>query len=415
MLMMTASLESIRNGINELDQFNSTKGQGTTRILFTDVELEAREYIKDKMKEIGLTVEEDAVGNIFGVLKGQEPELPPIWSGSHIDTVKHAGKFDGMAGVIAAIEAQRMIQESGRKHKRTIKSVVFTSEEPTRFGLCCLGSRALAGELKREDLSEIRDADGESLEQVLVRLGYDLNAFHLIRKRNQDVYASVELHIEQGAVLEQAGKSIGIVEAIAGPSNITVTVEGVQEHAGSTPMPIRVDALTAAAEIVLKVEALAKGSSSEHTVGTVGFMEVYPNASNAIPGKVTFTIDLRDSEMEVKEKVMQELLSYFKELESSRQVRIYYNIDNHDKPMPCNKNINHMIEKICSEKSIDYTRMISGAYHDSMFVGKFAPISMIFVPSRGGLSHNPDEWTDFEDIKTGTELLAESLLRLANK
>lgn len=412
---MNASLENIINGINELDRFNSTKGQGTTRILFTDVELEARAYMKDKMKALGLTVEEDAIGNIFGVLEGQEPKLPPVWSGSHIDTVKHAGKFDGMAGVIAAIEAQRMIKEAGLKHKRTIKSVIFTSEEPTRFGLCCLGSRALAGELQRKDLSEIFDDDKESLKQVLERFGYDLNTFHLIKKKNQDVYASVELHIEQGAVLEQLGKPIGIVEAIAGPTNITVSIEGVQEHAGSTPMPIRVDALTAASEIALKVEALAKGSESEHTVGTVGFMNVYPNASNAIPGKVTFTIDLRDSDMAVKENVLTELLSFFKEIESKRQVRIEYEVDNHDQPMSCDDHINSMIEKICLNQSIDYNRMISGAYHDSMFVGKFAPISMIFVPSQGGLSHNPAEWTDYEDIKTGTEILAESLLTLANE
>lgn len=412
---MNASLDNIKNGILKLDGFNSTKGQGTTRILFTEVELEARKYIKDKMKAMGLEVEEDGIGNLFGVLKGEEPKLSPVWSGSHIDTVKHAGKFDGMAGVIAAMEAQRMIKEAGVKHKRTIKSVVFTSEEPTRFGLCCLGSRALAGELQREDLSGICDENGESLEKVLERLGYDLNTFHLIKKRNQDVYASVELHIEQGAVLEQLGKPIGIVDAIAGPSNITVTIEGVQEHAGATPMPIRADALTAASEIVLKVEALAKGSSSEHTVGTVGFMEVYPNASNAIPGKVTFSIDLRDSDMAVKEEVLKELRSYFREVEKRRKVSIHDVVHNHDQPVRCNPNMNRIIENICLEKSIDYHRMMSGAYHDSMFVGKFAPISMIFVPSRGGLSHNPDEWTDFEDIKLGTEILAESLLTLANE
>lgn len=410
---MEASIENIKKDIYGLDEFNTTPGKGTTRILFTKEEVKARTYIKERMKETGLTIEEDAIGNIFGVLEGSEPELAPVWSGSHIDTVKNAGMFDGMAGVVAAVEALRMIKESGTQLKRSIKAVVYTSEEPTRFGVCCLGSRSMAGELKYEDLDLLKDETNRSLKEVLTELGYNLAEFGKIKCQKGDVYASVELHIEQGAVLEQKGLPIGIVEGICGPTTLMVKLEGTQEHAGSTPMPIRKDAMVAAAEVMLKLEELVKQTKSEHTVGTVGYVEVYPNVTNAIPGEVKLSIDLRDIYMDVKDSVLKDLYQFFAELESKRFVKVSYEVLNHDKPVMCNKKINDCIEQICINNQIKYNKMVSGAYHDSMFVGKFAPMSMIFVPSKAGLSHNPEEWTEFEDLKLGTELLASTLSELA--
>lgn len=412
---MEANIEKIRDFIEGINQFNTTPalGAGTTRILFTKEEIKARDYTKALMEKVGLTIEEDAIGNIFGTLEGTKPKLPVVWSGSHIDTVYNAGKFDGMAGVISAIEALRMIKEAGLEHKRSIKALVFTSEEPTRFGLCCLGSRAMAGELVKNDLESIIDSEGHSLGETLASLGYNLDEFDKIIKSKEEVYASIELHIEQGAVLERLGVPIGIVETICAPTNLEVKIKGVQEHAGSTPMPIRCDALVATAEVILAVEELAKDTTSKNTVGTVGRLLVYPNASNAIPGEVTFTIDIRDSVMENKDIILEKIKKLFRELEVARGVTITYELVNHDIPRGCDAGINTILEQVCLEKSVKYNKMVSGAYHDSIFVALFAPTSMIFVPSKAGLSHNPAEHTDYEDIKIGTDILAESLYRLA--
>lgn len=410
---MEASIENLKKDIYGLDAFNATPGKGTTRIVFTEEEVRARTYIKSRMKETGLKVEEDAIGNIFGILEGTEPELAPVWSGSHIDTVKNAGMFDGMAGVVAAVEALRMIKESGMKFRRSIKAIVYTSEEPTRFGVCCLGSRAMAGELTYNDLVLLKDENNRSLKEVLKDLKFNLDEFSYIKRQQGDIHASVELHIEQGAVLEQKGLPIGIVKGICGPTALMLKIKGTQEHAGSTPMAIRKDAMAAAAEIVLRLEELVKKTESEHTVGTVGYVDVYPNVTNAIPGEVNLSIDLRDIYMETKESVLEDLYQFFDELEAKREIKISYEVLNHDKPVMSNERINDCIEQICMEHNIKYHKMVSGAYHDSMFVGKFAPMSMIFVPSKAGLSHNPEEWTEFEDLKLGTEVLAGTLLELA--
>lgn len=416
MASYATSKENIKDGIYKLNSFNATKGsgQGTTRILFTQEELKARTYIKSLMEEIGLTIEEDSIGNIFGVLEGSEPDLPCVWSGSHIDTVKNAGMFDGMAGVIAAIEALRVIKDNNIIHRRTIKAVVYTSEEPTRFGLSCLGSRAMAGVLERHMLKDLMDEEGKTLERCLEELGYDLEKYSEVKKRPGEIHASVELHIEQGSVLEKLGKPIGIVEAICAPTNLEVKVTGIQEHAGSTPMAIRKDALVASSEIVVAIEKLVHAYGQKHTVGTVGLLEVYPNAANVIPGQVRFTIDMRDNVMDTKEVLLKKIKELFLDIEQKRGVTIDYELLNHDTPRSCHANINQVVESICLNKNIPFHKMVSGAYHDSIFVAEFAPTTMIFVPSKGGVSHHHSEWTDFDDIKKGADVLLNSLFVIAN-
>lgn len=413
---MNVSIDRLKKGINELDEFNSSKGLGlgTTRILFTEEEIKARNYIKKVMEEVGLVIEEDSIGNIFGSLVGRSPELAAVWSGSHIDTVYNAGKFDGMVGVISAIEALRSIKESGIKVERTIKAVVYTSEEPTRFGLSCLGSRALAGRLNKEDLKILKDDQGNTLEEVLESLAYNLSEFDKVKKDQNEVYASVELHIEQGAILEREEIKIGIVESICAPTNLQVKVKGVQEHAGSTPMNVRKDAMVATALMISQIEELVNGIGGKHTVGTVGRVEVFPNAANVIPGEVCFTIDIRDSLMENKDTLLIKIKELFKAIEESRDVEITYEVLNHDSPRACSSEINQVVKSICKETDIPYHNMVSGAYHDSIFICEFAPTSMIFVPSKNGISHHHLEWTDFEDIEIGTNILAESLVRLAS-
>lgn len=411
---LKASAENIQKDIENLDKFNSTPGEGTTRILFTPPELAARDYIKGRMEALGLAVREDAIGNIFGKLPGARPELAPVWTGSHIDTVPHAGSFDGMAGVVGGLEALRMIRESGAPHARDLEVIVFTSEEPTRFGKGCLGSRALADDLTLGDAEALTDKDGASLKSVLEALGYDLSQFGAIRRQKGDVFACVELHIEQGAVLESLGLKTGLVTAISAPTDLRVTVDGTQEHAGATPMYLRKDALSAAAQVMLELEGLARAGRDPSTVATVGMVEVHPGATNVIPGQVRFSVDMRSCDFEEKTIILEKMQRFMEAVGHTRGVSFSTELVCHEKPAAADPQVLEVLKAVCGEAGLRYNLMPSGAYHDSMLVARFAPFGMIFVPSRGGVSHHRDEWTDYGDIATGVDVLAGSLLRLAN-
>ena len=410
-----ASVDNIKNDLENLAKYNSTPGNGITRVLFYEEELRGREFIKSRMRENGLKVREDAVGNIFGTIEGTDPEAAPVWTGSHIDTVLNAGMFDGTAGVISGMEALRIIKESGIKHKRNIEVIVYTSEEPTRFGLGCLGSRTMAGELTASDMETIKDKDGISLLEVLRGLGHDPEGIIDVKREKGDVYAAVELHIEQGAVLDTKKIDIGIVTTISAPTDIRMSVFGIQEHAGATPMNMRKDAMSAAAEIMLGLESLARNAKDYSTVATVGRVDVFPGSTNVIPGKVNFTIDIRSADMEDKTVLVERLDAIGKCVEETRDVKVKMEVVSCDAPADADSSIINVIRDVCDERSQEYNLMVSGAYHDSMFVSKFAPFGMIFVPSKNGISHHIDEWTDFEDIAKGTDILAETLLRLSNE
>lgn len=412
--MKYADEKIIENLINEINQFNATPEFGTTRVLFTKQELASRKYIKNKMCALGLSVTEDCIGNIFATLKGTNPELSPVWTGSHIDTVPNAGKFDGMAGIVAGLEALRIIKESGEQHKRNITLVVYTSEEPTRFGLSCLGSRALSGDLDTEVCKQIFDKSGRSLYDKLIELGYDAQNIPSLKKSKGDIYASVELHIEQSVSLEKNKKTIGIVDKICAPSDFTVEVIGRQSHAGGTSMKNRRDAFAAASEMSVALENLAKKCTSEYNTATIGLVTVVPGAVNVIPGKCTFTVDLRDCNKETKDKLITEFTSEFYKIADKRHVQVIITEECNDTPLTCSQDIKNIIQEICIKKNISFLNLVSGAYHDTLFVGKFAPSAMIFVPSKNGISHSPEEWTNFSDIAKGTDVLADTLLKLSN-
>lgn len=410
-----ASAENIKNWLEELNSFNSTPEFGTTRVLFTEPEVKARNYVKDEMKKLGLAVHEDAVGNIFGVLVGDEPELLPVWTGSHIDTVLNAGMFDGMSGVAAGLEAVRMIRQTGKRLKRSLAVVVYTSEEPTRFKLGCLGSRALAGHLDVAQAQKLYDDEGNTLYDVLQKLGFPVADFADVAVAKGQVYGAVELHIDQNGVLEKAGKQIGVVKAICAPSVFDVEVTGKQSHAGGTSMTERCDAFAAACEIALALEQLAQQSPGEYTTATVGRVEVIPNAVNVIPGRVKFSIDIRDADFDCKNILIARLYQEITAVEQRRGVVFKVTEYNNDRPIRCAEPIRQKIEAACQKNNLKFMSTISGAFHDSLFVGEFAPVAMIFVPSRAGISHSPDEWTDFADIAAGTDVLADVLLELANE
>lgn len=410
-----ADKKRIEHWIDGMNRFNSTPQYGTTRVLFTKSEIENREYVKEEMKKLGLTVTEDAIGNIFATLPGSEPDKAPVWTGSHIDTVLNAGKFDGMAGVVCGMEALRLIKESGLTHKRNLTVVVYTSEEPTRFGLSCLGSRAMAGELTLEDTKKLYDKDGKSLYQVLDELNYNLPDFSKIQKQKGDVYAAVELHIEQNNRMERNQESIGIVKKICAPSNYFVEVKGCQSHAGGTDMADRRDAYAAGCEMALLLEKLARECPSEYNTATIGKVEVFPGAVNVIPGLMRFWVDIRDCNMDTKQKLIEEWKKGAEAIAEMRGVELTVMEENHDVPLTCDESIVEKLRLICEEKGLPYGFHISGPYHDTLFTGRFTRAAMIFVPSKNGISHSPEEWTDYEELATGTDVLARILLQLANE
>lgn len=412
--MVRSDKENIQRILESMAKYNSTPEYGTTRIFFTKPEVANRENVKNEMRAIGLEVEEDSIGNIFAKLKGTKEGLSPIWTGSHIDTVPNAGNFDGMAGVVCGIEALRMIKEAGCSHDRDIYVNVYTSEEPTRYGLSCLGSRALAGELSLEDTKKLADKGQKSLYEKLEELGYHLDEFHKIAKKPGDVFATVELHVEQNNRLEKAGKKVGIVKNICAPSNYKIQVNGGQAHAGGQSMDERHDAFAAACEMCLFLEKLAQECPSEYNTATVGVVSVFPGGINVIPGKVEFSVDIRDCTMNTKAELIKAMFEGFNLIAQKRGVTYSSFEENNDVPLVCNAEILDILRDSCQKLGVEYEELISGPYHDSLFIGKFAPTAMIFVKSKNGVSHSPDEWTDYEDLALGTEVLAKALLSLAN-
>ena len=415
--MERASKDVIKELLEKIATYNTTpgEGEGCTRLVFTKEELEAKDYVISKMKEFGMSVTVDAIGNIFGCYEGTDPELAPVWTGSHIDTVLNAGIFDGMAGIVCGLEAVRLMNTAQIRPKRSIYVNIYTSEEPTRFGLSCLGSRALSGHLKLDGTKELFDKDGNSLFEVLKEVGCAYEDFDKIVKKPGEVYASLELHIEQNGILEENEKSIGIVRGICAPTVYEITIKGVQSHAGGTSMADRKDAYMAACEIALLLENLAKTSKSEYITGTVGKCDIFPGTVNVIPGEVKFPIDIRSISMEDKEDLIAVLIKEINNIAKRRDVIVMVEEMNHDKPIICEEKLMKKLEKHCEEFNIEHMRLISGPYHDSLFIGEFAPIAMIFVPSRNGISHSPDEWTDYEDLALGADVLAKTLLEIANE
>lgn len=413
-MKIKADESNLKRWIDELDEFNETPGNGTTRPVYSEEDMSARHYVKQLMESVGLNVTEDNVGNLFGVLPGSESGLAPVWTGSHIDTVTNGGKFDGIAGVFAGIEALRLIKENNIPHKRSLSVNVYSGEEMSRFGVCCIGSRAVCGRLSSDELKSHHEASGRSLYQALSDVGYHPENFDKEFPLKDPIHASVELHIEQNDVLVKAGCAVGIVTGICAPTNLVVDVYGVQSHAGGTSMSARRDAYMAAAEISLLLEKLAVESSSMYITGTVGEMTIEPGQANVIPGHVNFSVDIRSVSLEDKDDLLAKFYEGIKEIEERRGVRVEIQMMNHDKAVICDEQITDIIRKSAKELNIDAVELVSGPYHDSLMLGDITKVGMIFVPSKDGISHNKAEWTDIKDISLGTEILLNTMIELAN-
>ena len=382
-----------------------------TRVVFTARDLEARAYVAGLARAANLEVRADAVGNTFYRWQGSEPELAAVATGSHIDAIPNAGMYDGTVGVLGGLEAIRALQSAGFKPRRSIELILFTSEEPTRFGIGCLGSRLIAGAFSPEAAARLKDKDGATLDQARDAAGFSGSLASV--RMGVDAYAAfVELHIEQGSRLEQAQQAVGIVTAIAAPASSTLTVSGFGGHAGALLMPDRRDALAAAAEVVLAVEQAALATGAVDTVATVGMCEVFPGAVNSVPSRVTLSLDVRDIDLERRDAVLAAIDSACATIASRRGVKTGTVRLNADVPATCEGRIVEIIRSLRADGT-GRLEMVSRAYHDALFMARLCPIGMIFIRSRGGVSHRPDEYSTPEDIAEGTRVLARTLAQLS--
>ena len=403
----------IAGELETLASFSDAAAPAVTRIVFTPSDMRARAWIKGLCDNAGLRVREDAVGNTFARWRGSKPDLPAVATGSHIDAIPNSGRYDGIVGVLGGLEAIRALQESGFQPQRSIELVVFTSEEPTRFGIGCLGSRLLCGNLKSEHADDLRDQQGSSLREVRRQAGFG-GSLQDVKIKLGQYRAFVELHIEQGPILERERLSLGVVTHIAAPAALRVLIEGEGGHAGSVLMPDRRDAFLAAAELALGVEAAALSTGSVDTVGTTGVCEVFPGAVNSIPTRVKLEVDVRDTDLKRRDAVLQVISQTSTTISEKRRVRITSEVLNADAPAACDSGLIEILSKACEAEGCSYVPIISRAYHDSLFMSRIAPTAMLFIPCRAGISHRPDEFASLSDIANGTRVLANVMARLAS-
>jgi allantoate deiminase len=396
--------------ISELAEIGKHEEGGVVRLSFTEEERAAKDLVASYMEEAGLAVREDAAGNLFGRREGGDPQAPAVLIGSHVDSVLNGGDFDGPLGVLGGIEVLQTMEEEGVQTERPVEVVAFTDEEGARFSLGMIGSRALTGTLSYEDLRH-EDRNGVSIEQAMREAGLDPDRIGDAVRSPASLSAYLELHIEQGKVLENEGLPVGVVTGIAGPVWLRLTFSGEAGHAGTTPMGARRDALAAAAEVIGVIEEEASGTGS--TVGTVGQIAARPGGINIIPGRVELSLDLRDIDEAVRDGAEGRIRERVEEVCEGRGVGLEFEELQRLPPAPCSEEIRATIAAACEGEGIRPFSLPSGAGHDGMHVAELCPMGMIFVRSRDGISHNPKEWSSREDCEAGCKVLYSTVLDLA--
>lgn len=405
----SARLES---EFEQLATFSDVPAPAVTRIVFSETDLRARAWLKERCLAAGLQVREDAVGNIFARWSCNHAEGPAIGTGSHIDAIPNAGRYDGTVGVLGGLEAIRSLQATGFVPARPIELLVFTSEEPTRFGIGCLGSRLLSGVLDEPRAAKLRDSTGASLDELRLAAGFG-GPLSSVRLPAGYYAAFIELHIEQGPLLEQTRVELGLVTGIAAPASMRSDIQGEGGHAGAVLMPSRRDALTAAAEIILSVENLAFATGAIDTVATTGVCDVFPGAINSIPSRVSLGLDVRDTDLSRRDALVYAIKEAADAVAFKRRLSITTELLNADDPAQCDSKILDVLRQACAEEKVTCMDIISRAYHDSLFLSRVAPTAMVFIPCRGGVSHRPDEFASIPDIANGVRVLACALGKLA--
>lgn len=405
---MKANAGRIEKHIDDLQKFTATPGEGVTRLTYSKEDLEARQYIKEKMEAYGLHVTEDGFGNIFGKLDGALQNAPSVIVGSHFDSVPNGGAYDGTAGVVVGLEVAALFQEYGLKPTYPLEVIAMVEEEGSRFGGGLMGSRGMMGLLTEEAFDTLTDHNGVHAIEAMREIGLDPTKPKA--RDPQSIKAFLELHIEQGPILEEKGIDIGIVESIVGLAQLEVTVQGQAGHAGTTPMNRRADALVAAAKVIAALPDIAAAESAD-TVITTGRLNVFPNGANVIPEKIVFTLDIRSGiethVVNAIQKVKALMSAYEKDgIHIAVEEQLFI------QPKKLDEKIKSLFKEASDELQLPYHSMNSGAGHDAMVFSDYTSSGMVFIPSKDGLSHCPEEWSDVCHLAAGTDILFKTAIRL---
>ena len=404
----------IARDLEHLKQFTATPGNGCTRLPFTKEAREAVNYLRQLMEEAGLEVTEDAAGNVIGTLKGENPDEPCVMMGSHYDSVVNGGDYDGIAGVICAIEVARLLKEEGITPKRNFVAVGFCDEEGMRFGTGYFGSGAMLGHRDVEYTKNFADTDGITIYEAMKGYGLDPEKIGEAAWKEGSIGHFLEAHIEQGPVLDAEGTELGLVEGIVGIQRYMVTVHGRADHAGTTPMDMRMDAVDAATKVISKIADWAR-EKADGTVSTVGYINTVPGGMNIVAEKVEFTVDIRsmnnDNINDITNRIRKALDKEVAEFGGS------YEMDNKltITPVHLSEEMLDIMEEDCKAKGYSYRRMPSGAGHDSLEIGQSIPTVMIFTPSKDGRSHCPVEFTKYSEFAQAATIMKDLAKRYLEK
>ncbi|MBM7571121.1 allantoate deiminase [Aquibacillus albus] len=414
---MTTESHSLMKEIDQVDSmvkwlasFGQSDSGGVNRLLYSPSWVQAQHALENKMKSYGFITHFDSVGNLFGKLQGSTPNTKTILTGSHIDSVLNGGIYDGVYGIIASLLAVKKLHETYGTPKKSIEVVSLCEEEGSRFPLTFWGSGNITGKYTLEDIEGIKDTDGVLFSEAMKNAGFDPVQYSSPQRNDIDCF--IELHVEQGIVLEKKGSSIGTVSHIVGQRRYTVTITGESNHAGTTPMPYRKDALATAGHFISYISEKAIQTDPQ-LVATVGKINASPNVPNVIAGEAQFTLDVRHFKEDVLDEFCDHLANYFKQVAQKREMEITIDQWMNVQAVKMDPSLTELSKLAATEKNITFEPLISGAGHDAQVFGTFCPTSLLFVPSEKGISHSPKESTKKEDLEKGIELLTELLYRLA--
>lgn len=408
---MKINAARLQRHFEEMSEIGKIGETGTCRPTMTETEKKGFELAASWMKEGGMITHIDNFGNLIGTLVGKNPELPVLMMGSHLDSQPYGGRFDGVAGVLCAIEVVATLTENGIQPERTIQVFSFADEEGWRFNKGLFGSRGILGKLEEGELQRT-DADGITREQALKDFGCDITKFKESEYKPGSIFCFLELHIEQGPVLDVAQKPIGIVSGISGPLWQTLKFKGMAGHAGSVPMHMRKDALVGAAKVILALNEIATQVPGNPTVGTVGTINVFPASRNIIPEEVSLTLDLRDIDLNRRNEYEKQLLQRIDAIAKEHGLTYTISEDTNSEPRYCADWIKKIIKEETLDMGLDAPELMSGPFHDAMALSYACDYGMIFVRCKDGISHNPLEYSSYEDLALGAEVLYRTVNRV---
>ncbi|GGC77204.1 Zn-dependent hydrolase [Thalassobacillus devorans] len=409
---LTINQKRLNDHISELAKIGKIGETGVCRLALSQEYKAGIERVKQWMEDAGLQTRVDHFSNLFGRLEGKNPEAPALLIGSHIDSQPYGGQFDGTIGVLGALEVLQTMQENGIQPDIPIEVVSLCDEEGHRFGKGLFGSRGILGKLDEGEL-ERTDKDGISRREALQSIGCDPDRLQESKYPKDSIAAYLEMHIEQGPLLETADQPVGIVNGISGPLWLTVELSGFAGHAGSVPMNLRNDALLGASKVITALNEIVKQEPEAPTVGTVGNIEVFPNARSVIPEKTKFTIDLRDIDKDRRDRYEHQLRDKIAAVAEENGLDYEIKEDTNNSPRYCDPNIKATLHEEAGNMGLDAPELMSGPFHDALIMADACNYGMIFVRCKDGISHNPKEFAKAEDIAIGTELLLRTVLKMA--